>query len=506
MSASIWSPIAASLPLAASDVLYNANTAYAAGTAGLALTGRGISVTDAPFGAVSGAADSTAAIQAALNSQYNTIIIPSGTWNIGELDIPGSKTVLAYGAYFNILSGAAYGFSLAGYAPKLHGAYFTSAFQASEAAVIIDDSRFAELNSLRIINGSNCIKLKSSSNGLGSVPGAARAQLSNIVCDTFTGIGLEIAPNSSDGMFVNLYMDAGSISGSGGLIPRTGATGFKFNATGSILAFGGHQLLNTVAINSQRGYHLIDTNYLRFANLIADSLSGEGIWLAGNTTNCDFASAFMGTAGVGIRSSGTSQVNQFGQLRTQHIGLIPGWGGTNFFSSGGYSSFQDILLEDSSKLTVSAPNWTAFGTVGYQITETGTAELIPLGSETQYLNSKGTVAAGSTVYIGVDGPSASENESEFYNSLPKKAFKIKCAVESVPGAGQTFTYTLRVNGVDTAMTGVISGAASFGVDIPIPASLISIDSKIVYSLKLVTSAGAAVTRHRCHMVFIQSAK
>jgi hypothetical protein len=102
-----------------------------------------------------------------------------------------------------------------------------------------------------------------------------------------------------------------------------------------------------------------------------------------------------------------------------------------------------------------------------------------------------TVAAGSTVYIGPGYASA--GEIAFRAPYTGVLRNLRPNSENVPGAGETFVYTLRVNGSDTAVTCTTSGAGSSGStdsthSVPVVANQ-------VISVKLVTSAGANVCPH-----------
>ncbi|CDO34558.1 glycosyl hydrolase family 28-related protein [Novosphingobium sp. KN65.2] len=108
--------------------------------------------------------------------------------------------------------------------------------------------------------------------------------------------------------------------------------------------------------------------------------------------------------------------------------------------------------------------------------------------------SVGTVAAGATVYMGGDGAQANEGDAYMLLGRPGLVSQLVVEVDTAPGAGQTYTYTVRKNGVDTAMTGTISGAASF--QLVNTANYFTVSAADRLSLKLVTSAGAAVARHR----------
>lgn len=109
--------------------------------------------------------------------------------------------------------------------------------------------------------------------------------------------------------------------------------------------------------------------------------------------------------------------------------------------------------------------------------------------------SQSTVAAGATVYIGDNGSQSAEYLTAWMNpSKAKYAKRLAVQVNAAPGASQTFTYTLNVDGVDTALTCQISGAGVFSAFDIDREALVSLGSR--FAVKLVTSAGAAVTAHR----------
>lgn len=112
-----------------------------------------------------------------------------------------------------------------------------------------------------------------------------------------------------------------------------------------------------------------------------------------------------------------------------------------------------------------------------------------------FYGSTGTVPAGATRYMGAGQVQSGEELT--YECIPrastvKKAF---IRVTGAPGASQTFTYTLRKNGVDTAMTGTISGAAAFSVTLTHAGISFAVND--LMAMKVVSSAGAAVVFHTC---------
>jgi hypothetical protein len=108
--------------------------------------------------------------------------------------------------------------------------------------------------------------------------------------------------------------------------------------------------------------------------------------------------------------------------------------------------------------------------------------------------SLGTVAAGATVYMGPNGAQANEGDAFLMMDKPGVVTQFIVEVDVAPGAGQSFTYTIRKNGVDTAMVAVISNAGTFQTVSSVNQFTVSAADRL--SVKLVSSAGAAVARHR----------
>lgn len=116
-----------------------------------------------------------------------------------------------------------------------------------------------------------------------------------------------------------------------------------------------------------------------------------------------------------------------------------------------------------------------------------------------------TVGAGATVYLGTANSQATEGDAQFYIPFKCKAFRMFVNASAAPGGGQSFTYTLRVAGVASALTIANSGAgASDAQDITHAVSIPAPDGPSTaarISLQLVTSGGAAVTLHRVTVAF-----
>jgi len=71
-------------------------------------------------------------------------------------------------------------------------------------------------------------------------------------------------------------------------------------------------------------------------------------------------------------------------------------------------------------------------------------------------------------------------------------------VNAAPGAGETFTYTVMKNGVATALTVAISGASATKANVATDVAFAQDDD---LSVKIVTSSGAAVTKHKATLKY-----
>jgi hypothetical protein len=114
-----------------------------------------------------------------------------------------------------------------------------------------------------------------------------------------------------------------------------------------------------------------------------------------------------------------------------------------------------------------------------------------------------TVSAGVNIWLGPVGQNYSYGAASFQIGKQCEILRLWIGVDTAPGAGKTFTYTIYVNGVATAMTGTISGASSYNAIIynTTPAVLAPINSTV--SIYLTTDAGAATANHRYYIEFLE---
>jgi hypothetical protein len=110
------------------------------------------------------------------------------------------------------------------------------------------------------------------------------------------------------------------------------------------------------------------------------------------------------------------------------------------------------------------------------------------------------VGSGTTTYLGLNGENITEVNVLFVAPIRGTITEMRMQCNTPPGVGQTFTYTLRVStaGVinDTSLVGVISGSSSEVISF----GNIFVDAGQVITIKLVTSAGAALSKHRGYIV------
>lgn len=109
------------------------------------------------------------------------------------------------------------------------------------------------------------------------------------------------------------------------------------------------------------------------------------------------------------------------------------------------------------------------------------------------VNTTGTIGAGVTTYLGTLGNSTTETDIRMVMPVAGVLRNLSVVALAAPGAAQTFTYTARINAVDTTITGSIAGAVATTTSDGTHSAAVAAGD--VVTIKLVTSAGAAVTRH-----------
>jgi len=104
-------------------------------------------------------------------------------------------------------------------------------------------------------------------------------------------------------------------------------------------------------------------------------------------------------------------------------------------------------------------------------------------------NSKGGIAAGSTLYMGASGgSSATIFDAQTPMPLTCVATRLRILSSAAPSAGQSYTFTLMIGNTPTALVATISNTAQ-NIEV---IGLIPLATADMISIKVVTSAGATV--------------
>lgn len=114
-----------------------------------------------------------------------------------------------------------------------------------------------------------------------------------------------------------------------------------------------------------------------------------------------------------------------------------------------------------------------------------------------------TTVAAETSYIGAQIKTYIESQASRPLTRRCQLLRMYVASDAAPGAGQSYTYTLRENAADTAMVATIAGASGFSASAmsPAPAILLGQDENI--SIKHVSSSGAASANHRWSLAMLE---
>lgn len=126
-----------------------------------------------------------------------------------------------------------------------------------------------------------------------------------------------------------------------------------------------------------------------------------------------------------------------------------------------------------------------------QRAELANAINVSLSSVLNFETGNTTPAAGGTYYLGLFS-SGTESQVVYRAPFSGTIKNLQCYCDTAPSAGQSFIYTIRKAGVDSSVTVTISDTATEGSD---NTNTVTVTRGDQVSVKLVTSAGAAVARH-----------
>ena len=375
---------------------------------------------------------------------------------------------------------AAHMVKLTNFAPVVSRMYVSDASGATYTFVV-GASRFPRLADLWVLNGDG--------GGINFDPDASSINkpiLRDVVVEGFATNGVNVETNVSEINAVNVYLDSGTTTVGALAIPKRGTVGWRQNTPAGAFAVGGHLLTQVTAINCEVGFHFTDAQLTTMVNCIADSTAGYGVRLDGACSKMTFNAVFVGTT-MGVYVGGTSAEINFSSLNTSLTGVIPPWGDSTFYLTAG--PYYDVTVADTAVVKIEGDSW--FGRK--QVSVAAGAILNVNGGERRLWDTNGTVAAGSTVYLDDDGVGANEGDTVYRMPFDGYLFSLDCYSDAAPGGADTFIYTVRIAGVDTALTATISAAGLSARAYPATAIFASKGAAI--TIKLETSATATARRH-----------
>jgi len=365
-------------------------------------------------------------------------------------------------------------------------AYISNNAASTAAAFRVSTSRFATISD---ITGQGNVGVVIFRDDDGT--GAAKARLQDIRAESITGNGVDVGSSVSEIQATNLHIN-GKVNYTLGLgKPQAGTVGWRQNTplVGG-LARGGHQIVNANMIALETGWYFTDSELTMLQNCIADSCSEYGIKVDGASTDMIFSDTFVGTT-KGVYVGGTSQKIVFNGLYTVFNGNIPSWGAADFYN--GAVTFYDVTVADTASVVIDGNQWRG----NKRVSVASGATLVVTGGQWFYGRNTANVAAGSTVYLCEAGAFASASDALWRAPFTGQLFLLEPVVGTAPGAGETFTYTVQLNGVDTALTAQIAGAGVFTAKSYGPVSVTKGQS---IGIKLVCSAATpAGTRHQVNV-------
>lgn len=378
----------------------------------------------------------------------------------------------------------------------------------------------------------------------------SRLQMSGSSFDliTFGVLGTGIL-NTCDGMIDNLGLDGGSIAGSGNLINTQYAQSIQFcnllltnlcttgngiNVIGNGATYSHDIAIDNIYYNTTTGNAIVYMGATSSDSRI-HKVKGNGqfstkygIYMATGSAHCHVVSCHpyghsLNNLYVGANASSHWFLDVRAENGLQDSAQLNGTTNCTFTDCAftyAPSTYADLLLINSNNnkfvnttftATPSTSKWavnetgTSNGNVFNGITTEGAFTQNPpyvLVGSTSALRASGTdatlqgavaITAGATVYIG----NFAAGLPLVYGGLATQLL-IEC--DTAPGAGQTFTAQVMINGVASGIGAVITGAASFATQ---AIEVVPVAAQASVSIRVVASAGAASSNIRACLVINQ---
>lgn len=440
---------------------------------------------------VGGSSDS--AVFSAIIAAYRNATAAAGrSFSIKDIALSNSQSIEGNNTIFSAASGATDMFILSDYDARINNLRVSDASNASEAIVRVKKSRTARVDKITAVNvgAANVIRLAPDN---ASVDVIALPFINGMQAEQVSGIGAYVGQNVSEIHGGDIHFQGTLVTGAGGgLKPIAGSVGWRQSQTlsGSI-ARGGHQMSKMNMIAFEKGWWFTDIELLSYTDIIGDSCSDFGLTVdgTGNNAGIKFNNLYVGTS-RGARFAGNADVEVNG-LETLYNGSVFSWMASDFYAGTCY----DIVLEDTAKLTISG-YWRG----DKKLSIASTAKLV-IACGAKFIGRSGAIGASQTGYLCEFGSTPTEGDAIWRAPYKGRVVGISAYCTAAPGAGQTFTYTLRKNFAATAFNATIAGASAFGGDNWYSGG-IPFDVGESGSLQLMTSAGAATSRHQTIVHFV----
>lgn len=369
---------------------------------------------------------------------------------------------------------------LTNFAPIVTNMYVSDASGATYTFVI-GESRFPRLTNLWVLEGTGGgISIDPDTNSTN------KPIIRDVVIEKFATNGVNVETNVSEINAVNVYLDSGTTAVASLAIPKRGTIGWRQNTPVGSYAVGGHLLTQVTVINTEVGFYFTDSQLTTLSNCIADSTAGYGVKIDGASSSLHFTDMFVGTS-MGVYVGGTSSEITFKGLKSKLTGVIPPWGDSTFYLTAG--PYYDVTVADTASVTIEGDSWSG----RKQVSVAAGATLNVTGGERKIWSTDGTVAAATTVYLKNDSADSAEGDAVFRMPFDGYLFSIDAYADGSPGGSDTFTYTVRASGSDTALVATITGSETNKRAYPATAIFATKGTSI--AVKLVTSATATARRH-----------
>lgn len=443
-----------------------------------------ISVKD--YGAVGdGITDDSNAFIKALADNW-TVSCPDGIYLIKNVTINTNNTIIGNGAVFRAAPNADYIFQLTGFKPTLKNCYFDDQLNnliqnlTVNGCVVVYDATYPSVKNCQFVNMSTGLLLGVSSNT--TVSQTTKGSFSDLVFDTISNRGIYVGQNVNTCTFYGIRMYVGVEFPDNR--PKRNCIGLQINSQGSLNTFGGHILDKIDVEQADHGFQFSSAQLTQVSNCFADSLSGTGFQVTGNSSDIKFSNCLAGSCLNGFEICDASHGIIIDSANTKYNGVVPPWwvGPKPFYNTG---TVYDIAIRNSAKCTVG----TWFGDKKVYLDNTAT---INFESTTQiYSASSSNIPPNTTQFFGPVG----SNVSEFGWVMPSDGVITKLMVQSSSeaGIGNGFTYTTRINSVDSAQVVYITGINSYQGTSNTP---VIIKAGQYVSVKINTSQNATSTTHR----------